>query len=340
MRQRLPQMLLALAFLLLAAGVVIAYLRPPPDGKAEGGRLKACPEYARGDESGAADARLRLHPSSFIPHPSSLPPPSPAGSGRRLVVHLFYYASAPAPLAAVEPTLEQALKEFGPRALVVRHDADRPEEYRKLLALEQSAGVASGYAEIEAFIEEVGETAGGWSPVALLGVQEVGSLDLAARRMLTPRAMPRPLTEEAKLAKIHEVFGPEAELAPIQKTEDGWREVRRRASARSRPLPVERLGWACFLRALSDCPLCDDVQFMLALDREGKIKAVEPLAPIPHAASAAAVETFCKQFVGREANAPLSLGTTVDGITGATKSARLYLRELRRALAAPLPRRP
>jgi len=261
--------------------------------------------------------------------------------GTRLVVHVFYSSTEEA-LAAVEPALAAARRAYPRRVEIVRHDIEQEGEYDRRLAFERAAGVregSGGAAVLEAFIEEIpGEDGAGtgWveegSPVPLLGEKEVGSLDLAVRRMLEPRVPRKPLAEDERLQRVKKHFGPQALLAPAPGDAEGaereWREVYRLSGGQR-----ERLGWACFIRGRIDCPLCDDVHFLLALDARGRIRAVTPIHPILHAPDIEAVDKFAAQFTGKGRDSELALGVTLDGITGATKSAKLYIREIRQALA-------
>ncbi len=86
--------------------------------------------------------------------------------------------------------------------------------------------------------------------------------------MLEPRRPLRALSEEKRLEKVREVFGKTSALAPAAAApgaeDESWREVYLAGEGGRKPL-----GRARFLRALSDCPLCEDIYFLLALNTDG-----------------------------------------------------------------------
>lgn len=83
------------------------------------------------------------------------------------------------------------------------------------------------------------------------------------------------------------------------------------------------VGWVADLYRATRCPFCNDAQFLVALDPDRSIRAVECVRPIERHAKdvdAEEVQGFVKQFLGRKPAADLQ----VDGVVGATWTCGAY----------------
>jgi hypothetical protein len=283
----------------------------------------------------------RTPPSPPAASPSLPPPPvlssSPAPvapattpeAAPRLVVHVFY-SSAETAIREAEPALAALAARWGERVRIVRGDIEAPAEYERLRSLERDFGVTQGFAAVEVFVSAEG-TEDPLEGVALLGAARLGALERIAARVLGPAPEIPPLPEEELYARAAEVFGKTLVLSPAGAGAGRWREVRNAKGGGG-----DLLGHLREVRERSGCVACEDAHFLLVVGPEGRVLRVLPVIPLEHPAAGVTEErtgAFLGGFAGRAPGEPLVLGRDLDGITGATKTSRLYARAVRAALS-------
>jgi hypothetical protein len=95
----------------------------------------------------------------------------------------------------------------------------------------------------------------------------------------------------------------------------------------------EAVGWVEEINSIVDCPVCADVAFMVAFDAYGKVVSIRPLREVEKYGKPMDASPFLAQFRNRRPEGRWTVGADIQGITGATKTARLYVNGIKEAAA-------
>ncbi len=195
------------------------------------------------------------------------------------------------------------------------HDIAKIAEYRLLRKREKTSQI-SKFAAVEVFCGGVG-LAGKTDITNLLGTVVERVLDPSIGRGTE-------LSSADRLRHAKTIF-PGAQPAAGTKAPPSML-----ALAFGRP---SRAGYAVFFNKRISCGVCSDSQFVVGI-AAGKVVKVTPIMPIEVNGKPKDGTKFLSQFEGATSKTDLSLGRSIDGITGATKTSRKYIQGIREALIA------
>ena len=225
----------------------------------------------------------------------------------------FYFSKKDPHLAAADKALADAVKEL-PQLRINRVSIDDPQGYKQLAGEEKRLD-----------INEPGEMTMVFGPIYLTSKGErryieqcfAGAMRRLIGQMKGDNSFKGPLPIDVP-AYAKEIFGASVELQ-AKGTAKGDPLVYYQVTREKKPL-----GWIVDAYHAISCPICSDVQFVLATDANFTITDLRPARDLERwGAKLPAPETakFVAQFKGRTpASAPLQ----VDGISGATKTSLAY----------------
>ncbi len=244
-------------------------------------------------------------------------PPSP----RVVDVRVFYSSQDPRWPSAASAVSKMA-ERFKEKVKVETFDIEKTENYRLLAKLEK-----------ELNIEPTGEITAVIGNFALTSSGDVRRdvekyLEASVEAMLSPKKGP---VRGNLFAFARETFGRTVRTATPDAPGVALAVFRTDSEGRE-----EAAGWVEEINAEVDCPVCADAAFLVAFDADGKVISIKPLREIERYGKPIDASPFLDQFRGRRVDGRWTIGADgrdgeVSGISGATKTAKLYLGGLKEA---------
>ncbi|MCX7804942.1 MAG: hypothetical protein N3A38_07095 [Planctomycetota bacterium] len=246
-------------------------------------------------------------------------------SPRVVNVRVFYSSEDPRwPQAAA--LVSKVAERFGEKVRIETFDIENTENYRLLSKLEKDLRIEPT-GEITAVIGNFALTSRG---EARRDVEKY--LEASVEAILSPKKGP---VRGNLFAFAQETFGRSVRAVTPEGPGVALAVFRTDAEGRE-----EAAGWVEEINAEVDCPVCADVAFLVAFDAEGKVVSIKPLREIERYGKPIDASPFLDQFRGRRIDGRWTIGVSgggggseISGISGATKTARLYLSGLKEAWA-------